>query len=283
MIARLWANPFPKSTRNHRNLTKTVTGSRPSPRCTTWRQILVCGTVFNKTKTLFKISISSFLASKKRTVHTRKMLFKTKFSKIGKFWHWVPPLGGRGDHPETVDDIFSPPTDSRRWTAPWPAFGRPPLHRPAEGRPRSGPPKKPPHALFGRLRFSWPSTIQQRAQTQVFSVLFRVLFISSRVFWVSYSCFDLWFDLWRCFLCTLRLACEYSSKSIIIDKAGFFSWFLMVSTNRPRDFEFIFGTSPVTCRYPDGKVKGGGLWRFQDVCFWCCFDFIVKSTFQNII
>ena len=57
----------------------------------------------------------------------------------------------------------------------------------------------------------------------------------------------------------------------------------MVSTNRPRDFELIFWNSPLTCHNPDGKVKGGGLWRFQEVCFWCCFDFIVKSTLQNTI
>ena len=48
MIAGLWANPFPKSTRNHRNLTKTVTGSRLTPRCTTWRQSINQYTVTEK-------------------------------------------------------------------------------------------------------------------------------------------------------------------------------------------------------------------------------------------
>ena len=56
----------------------------------------------------------------------------------------------------------------------------------------------------------------------------------------------------------------------------------MVSTNRPRDFELIFWTSPLTCHNPDGEVKGGGPLTLSSCIFFnAALILLIKPTFQR--
>ena len=96
MIARLRANPFLKSIKNHRNLTKTAIGSRSTRSWTTWRQILVCGAAFNKTKNAFQnvyLFFSCFL--KTHRTHSPNA-FQNEILKNRKILALSTPFRGAG-------------------------------------------------------------------------------------------------------------------------------------------------------------------------------------------
>ena len=97
MIARLRANPFLKSIKNHRNLTKTAIGSRSTRSWTTWRQILVCGAAFNKTKSAFQnvyLFFSCFL--KTHRTHSPNA-FQNEIFKNRKILALSTPFRGAGE------------------------------------------------------------------------------------------------------------------------------------------------------------------------------------------